>query len=154
MVNLRVVDGKTRTALKDASAGYWGMPADKLISLLRTTPNGLTRSQAARRLKVSGPNSLEINPSLNFLGLLARQFTSPLILILLFAAAVSLFVGEWTDAAVIAAIVAGSGLISFAQEYSAGTRSTSCANDSHIAQPFFATGTLTRWRRVRLCPVM
>ena len=119
-VNLRVVDGKTRAALKDASASYWGTPADKLISLLRTTPNGLTRSQAARRLKVSGPNTLEINPPLNLLRLLARQFASPLILILLFAAAVSLFVGQWTDAAVIAAIVAGSGLISFAQEYSAG----------------------------------
>jgi P-type Mg2+ transporter len=57
---------------------------------------------------------------MNFLRMLARQFASPLILILLFAASVSLFVGEWTDAVVIAAIVAGSGLISLAQEYSAG----------------------------------
>ncbi len=34
--------------------------------------------------------------------------------------AVSVFVGEWTDAAVIAAIVMGSGIISFVQEFSAG----------------------------------
>lgn len=113
------MDG-ARGESKDTSAAYWSVAADELLSAFGTTHDGLTRSQAARRLKAFGPNTLEFSPPLNSLRLLARQFANPLILILLFAAAVSLFVGEWTDAAVIAAIVAGSGLISFAQEFSAG----------------------------------
>jgi Mg2+-importing ATPase len=47
------------------------------------------------------------------------QFTSPLVLILVFAAVVSAIAGEWTDAAIVVAIVVASAVLSFAQEYSA-----------------------------------
>lgn len=51
--------------------------------------------------------------------LLLRQFESPLVLILAFAAAISLVLQQWTDAAIILAIVLGSSLLSFFQEYRA-----------------------------------
>ena len=53
------------------------------------------------------------------LRLLARQFRSPLVLILVVAAGLSLFLGEWLDAAIILAIVLGSAALGFAQEYRA-----------------------------------
>ncbi len=53
------------------------------------------------------------------LRLLAAQFRNPLLLILIGAAGVSIFVGEWLDAGIILAIIAGSALLSFSQEYSA-----------------------------------
>ena len=43
--------------------------------------------------------------------LLLRQVSSPLVLILLFAAAVSIAVREWTDAAIILLIIVGSTLL-------------------------------------------
>jgi Mg2+-importing ATPase len=53
------------------------------------------------------------------LQLLARQFRSPLVAILIFAAAVAALVHDWTDAAIVLAILLGSGLLGFVQEYRA-----------------------------------
>jgi Mg2+-importing ATPase len=53
--------------------------------------------------------------------LLLRQFQSPLVLILAFAAAISLVLQQWVDAAIILAIVLGSSLLGFLQEYRAST---------------------------------
>jgi len=53
------------------------------------------------------------------LKLLLRQFASPLVLILVFGAVVSAVLGNWLDAAIILAIVLGSALLGFTQEYRA-----------------------------------
>ena len=60
-----------------------------------------------------GPNSVDNAPRLSALRLLLRQFESPLVLILAFAAVVSLVLQQWVDAAIILAIVLGSSLLSF-----------------------------------------
>ena len=52
--------------------------------------------------------------------LLARQFASPLVLILAVGAAVSLIVREWIDATTILLIIALSAGLGFAQELRAG----------------------------------
>ena len=49
----------------------------------------------------------------------ARQFRSPLVLILIFAAVVSAFVGEGSEAVIIGIIVLASCVLSFTQEYGA-----------------------------------
>jgi Mg2+-importing ATPase len=64
----------------------------------------------------------------------ARQFTNPLVLILVFAAAISIIVGEWVDAAIVLIIVSASAVLSFAQEYGAGNAIESCAPASDIRQ--------------------
>ncbi len=48
-----------------------------------------------------------------------RQFASPLVLVLVFGAVVSLALQSWVDAAIILAIILGSALLGFAQEYRA-----------------------------------
>lgn len=98
---------------------YWNRGNDDVAAQLKTTLRGLTTIEASSRLKVHGPNSLVVHSHHSALRLFVMQFTNPLVLILLFAVVVSLFVGEWTDAAVIFAIVLGSAVITFAQEYSA-----------------------------------
>jgi Mg2+-importing ATPase len=47
------------------------------------------------------------------------QFTSPLVLILIFAAIISAIAGEWTDAIIVIIIVIASATLGFVQEYSA-----------------------------------
>ncbi len=48
---------------------------------------------------------------------LLKQVASPLVLILLFGALVSLLLRDATDAAIILVIVGGSALVGFGQEY-------------------------------------
>jgi len=100
---------------------YWSQDAATLAASLESGPGGLTSARAAARLAEVGPNSVEDAPRLGALRLLLRQFESPLVLILAFAAAISLALQQWVDAAIILVIVLGSSLLSFFQEYRAST---------------------------------
>ena len=98
---------------------YWSEDVASLTARLGSGPKGLTAAQAAALLARHGPNSVEDAAPLNAFRLLAAQFESPLILILVFAALVSLVLQQWVDAGIILAIVLGSALLSFFQEYRA-----------------------------------
>jgi Mg2+-importing ATPase len=100
---------------------YWSRPADDLTAALRSTPAGLSTAEAARRLQQFGPNVLKARKTATPLKLFLGQFKSPIVLILLFATGVSAVTQEWVDAVIILAIVLGSALLSFFQEYSANT---------------------------------
>jgi Mg2+-importing ATPase len=103
----------------DITAPYWSRDAGDLSTSLGSGSNGLTAARAAERLAVVGPNTVEDAQRLGPLRLLWRQVESPLVLILIFAAVVSLSLSEWVDAAIILAIVIGSTLLGFYQEYRA-----------------------------------
>ncbi len=81
------------------------MPPAAAVAQLETAPEGLSAVEASRRLALVGPNSLRVRGA-NLLVTLARQFRNPLLLLLAFAAALSIVFGEQTDAAIILAIVA------------------------------------------------
>ncbi len=100
---------------------YWSLDADTLAASLGTATGGLRSGQAEAQLAAVGPNSVEDAQRLTALRLLLRQFESPLVLILVFAAAISLVLQQWVDAGIILAIVLGSSLLSFFQEYRAST---------------------------------
>ena len=100
---------------------YWNEDPAALAASLGVEPGGLTSAQAASQLATVGPNSVEDAPRLSALRLLLRQFESPLVLILAFAAAVSIVLQQWVDAGIVLAIVLGSSLLSFYQEYRAST---------------------------------
>lgn len=105
--------------MADVPDAWWSRPDSELLEALDTGPDGLTADQAARRLARAGPGLTTERDGRRWPGLLLRQYESPLVLILILAAVVSLIVQEWTEAAIILAIVAGSTLLSFAQEYRA-----------------------------------
>ncbi len=98
---------------------FWSIPADELLRQLETTPQGLTGEQARRPLARQGANLLKPRRRRSTLTLLLAQFTSPIILILLFAAALSYFLGDPTDSIIILIIVFASGLLGFWQEHTA-----------------------------------
>ncbi|MGB7538942.1 MAG: magnesium-translocating P-type ATPase [Anaerolineales bacterium] len=99
---------------------YWTLTAEQLLPMLHTTQNGLPQTDAENRIKKYGPNALKAQRQTPAIGLLASQFKSPLVLILIFAAVVSAFVGEWTDAIIVLAVVLGSTMLGFVQEFRAG----------------------------------
>ncbi len=104
-------------SMKDGT--YWSVPAEQLLTSLRTTQDGLATTEAEKRLKEVGLNSLKATRRSTPLILFLNQFKSPLVLILLFAVVVSAFAQEWIDALVILVIVVASAVITFVQEYSA-----------------------------------
>ena len=87
--------------------------------ILDVGARGLDAAEAEARLKRYGPNVLEEAPPPSVLALLLHQFQSPLIYILLVAAAVTVAIGEYIDAAVIGAVLVLNALIGFIQEHKA-----------------------------------
>ena len=87
---------------------YWSADQRALMKSLGSGPVGLGADEATRILATVGPNSVEEAARLSALRLLLRQFESPLVLILAFAAAISLVLQQWVDAGIILAIVVGS----------------------------------------------
>ncbi|WP_160011179.1 magnesium-translocating P-type ATPase [Rhizobium sp. 18055] len=101
------------------SAPYWSRPVADLNIELQATTGGLSSDEARARLSRDGRNSLTSEGGATPLRLFARQFYSPLVLILIFAAIVSAVVGEGEEALIIGVIVLASCMLSFTQEYSA-----------------------------------
>jgi magnesium-transporting ATPase (P-type) len=87
-----------------APEAYWSLTAEQLLLALHGTRNGLKQADAEGRINQYGLNTLKAQRCNTALGLFLSQFKSPLVLILIFAATVSAFVREWTDA-VIALVV-------------------------------------------------
>jgi Mg2+-importing ATPase len=98
---------------------YWNLAPEQLLSTLHASKIGLQPADAEQRLKQYGLNTIRAQQQATALRLLLSQFKSPLVLILIFAAIVSGIVNEWVDASIVLAIVLGSTLLGFVQEYTA-----------------------------------
>jgi Mg2+-importing ATPase len=103
----------------DPIAVYWALAPSDLAARLESGPNGLGTSDAAKRLRAYGPNLLKERRALSRLDVLFRQLRSPLLLLLVFAAAASAVTGQWIDAAIVLAIVLVTAGIGYSREYGA-----------------------------------
>jgi Ca2+-transporting ATPase len=93
---------------------------EEIAGALTTDPaQGLSREEAAQRLARDGPNELRASPGPSLLALLAGQFRSLVVALLIVAAIVSIALGEWIDGSAILAIVVLNAAIGFFQEYRA-----------------------------------
>ena len=108
-----------KTESLQTPGAWWSRSAESLLASLHSSADGISVATAARRLLSYGPNTLRASTGVPALKLLLRQFASPLVLILVFAATVSGVLQQWTDSLIILAIVFGSGTLGFAQEYHA-----------------------------------
>ena len=89
------------------------------LAVVVSSDSGLEAKEAARRLERDGPNRLSAGIGPSWVRKLAEQFIQPLVVVLLGAVALSIFLGDYVDAAVIGAVVLLNGLIGFFQEYRA-----------------------------------
>ena len=102
-----------------AAPTWHTLPLEDVFAELHAEPNGLSGSEAARRLAEHGPNELQAAHRISPWALLAEQFKNVLIVILLLATAMSAFLGHGIEAAAIAVIVLFAVLLGFIQEYRA-----------------------------------
>ncbi len=78
---------------------------------------GLSEKEAAARLKTDGENILEEGKRTSVIGLFLGQFKDVMVMILLAATAVSVLLGEITDAVTIILIVLINAILGFIQEF-------------------------------------
>ena len=98
---------------------YWNQPTEELFKTLRSSVHGLESDSAQEKLEQFGPNLLKERKKNAPLVLFLNQFKSPLVLILAFAAVISIITGEWLDAAIVIVIIIASAFLGFIQEYNA-----------------------------------
>jgi Mg2+-importing ATPase len=101
------------------NAAYWNQQPEALLAALQSSAAGLSTPAAGQRLAQFGPNLLRAREKATAPRLLLDQFKSPLVLILLFAAAISILTGAWIDALIVLAIVVAGAVLGFVQEYNA-----------------------------------
>ncbi|WP_245262961.1 cation-transporting P-type ATPase [Mesorhizobium australicum] len=77
----------------------------RAVAPLQSSAAGLTTVEAEARLAKIGRNTPTSQSGSSALSVFGQQFRSPLVLILIFAAIVSAFVGDGQEAAIIALIV-------------------------------------------------
>src|SRR5665647_2188482 len=83
-----------------------GKPIDQLVGELQThLQQGLTQKEAQERIRTHGFNELTERPRPGFFALLMAQFKNFLVIILIVAALVTIFLGEYIDAIAITFIV-------------------------------------------------
>ena len=120
-VTITPVKTPTRTKPDISAEGlaFWNISVEALSVHLTSDTAGLGAIEAEERLRRYGANSLKPGKRSGWFTLLLAQFKTPIILILLSAAGLSLFLREGIDAAIIMVIVGISGLLEFWQEKSA-----------------------------------
>ncbi|MGW4488986.1 cation-translocating P-type ATPase [Amycolatopsis sp. NPDC004368] len=110
---------RPKPGVADAPAIDAREPVVRLLRDLRTGPNGLTAREAARRLQVSGPNTLPAHGGRKWPLELVRQFVHPLALLLWLAGALAWVAGTTNLAIAIAGVIVLNGLLAFVQEQQA-----------------------------------
>jgi P-type Mg2+ transporter len=84
---------------------YWTLTPDEIARQLESGSHGLSSAEAAARLRQYGRNAVRDRGQVSRLHTLLDQLRSPLLLLLIFAAAASGMTREWIDASIVLAIV-------------------------------------------------
>ena len=95
---------------------WHSLPAEEVLRRLDSTPQGLDPAEAERRLERHGPNRLAPSKRVSALSILAAQFRSLVVLLLVVAALVALVMGDRLEAVAIAAVLAINTLLGFVVE--------------------------------------
>jgi Ca2+-transporting ATPase len=102
-----------------SSRAWHALSADETLAALGSRAAGLDDAEVARRMAAGGRNEIADAKPIRPLALLAAQFKSVLIAILLAAAVISGASREWADCFAIGAILVINAGIGFVQEYGA-----------------------------------
>ena len=84
-----VVAAGSSKAADSPEHAFWSCPREQLFDELKSSPSGLDSGTAAQRLRKVGPNSIREQGGPGAVAILAKQFASPLVLILIFGAVIS-----------------------------------------------------------------
>ena len=99
---------------------YYQMTIEEVLDNLNTSEKGLSKNDAARRLKKYGKNELKAKIKVPVWLIFLSQFKELLILILIIGGIISFLIGNARDGTIIFLIVFVNAVIGFVHEYKAG----------------------------------
>ncbi len=117
-LNFATFEGPYLIYMQHQLKAFHAKSIEEVFSHLNTSPEGLSKEEAARRLREWGRNSLEEDER-SFRGIFFRQFHNPLVYVLIIASLISLAIGEWVDFCVINVVIVFNSLLGFWQEVKA-----------------------------------
>jgi Mg2+-importing ATPase len=126
---------------------FWGFAADKMLACLQSSEIGLSFDEAKRRIDLFGLNTLQEKKEKSVLSLFLSQFTTPFVLLLLFAAVLSALLDNPMDGCLLLSIVGLSGFSGFIQEYRA------VKSMRHLLQLINLTATVLREGKTTEIPI-
>jgi Mg2+-importing ATPase len=103
-------------ARAEGAEPFWSLDESALFAALGTGPDGLSEAEAARRAAHKRPALPGGGRLRSRWALLGSQFKSPITLLMLFGACLSMFLGDLAEGAILLAIVAMAGALGFWQE--------------------------------------
>jgi P-type Ca2+ transporter type 2C len=95
---------------------WHALSAEEVLGHLKVRENGLTNPDAIERMAQYGSNQLTEASRPGFLKLLWEQFNNFIVMLLIVAAVISSFLGEWIDASAIITIVILNAVLGIIQE--------------------------------------
>ncbi len=98
---------------------FYNENIDKVFERLKSKEDGLSNSQIEKRLKKSGFNELPEDKKLSWILVFWKQFTNPLVFVVLIAGILSFFIKHYSDAFLILIVIIVNAILGFLQEYKA-----------------------------------
>ncbi|GAA3933904.1 magnesium-translocating P-type ATPase [Chitinophaga oryziterrae] len=111
---------------------FWHLTKEEVLHLLAADENGLNDQQVAQRLKTYGINTIRKTDQKSSLILFLSQFKSPITILLIVAALLSLGLGDVTNTIIILIILFISSLLSFWQESGAANAAKELLKMVHL----------------------
>ncbi len=108
-----------KKATGDSGTPWHAHTGDEVLEKLDSRRDGLDEGEVQQRLERYGRNTLETEEGTGLAALVLKQIKSPLIYLLIVAAAASAFIGNYVDAGVIMAVVTLNTIIGTVQEWRA-----------------------------------
>jgi Mg2+-importing ATPase len=136
----------------DGLRAYWSTPVAELIERIESSPDGLGEREASARLRRDGANLIAQPRSVSSTRLLLRQLGSPLLLLLVFAAAASAVTSAWMDATIVFAIVVVTVAIGYSREYRAEAAAEALRARVRTSSRVYRGGRLTTVANAELVP--
>jgi Ca2+-transporting ATPase len=131
---------------------WHGEPPGAVLAALDATPNGLVAAEVAKRQARFGRNALPPPKRDGVLLVYLRQFKSPLIYLLVAAAAVSVALGNLTDAAFIFGVLQVNAVVGAIQEWRAASSAQALMRMARVEAVVLRDGRRQRLDSAELVP--
>lgn len=137
-----IADNDQTNAQDISHEAFWHTPTAALFDRVQSSRNGLTAAAAADRMARFGANTAAAPIRRGIAGKIARRFAEPLIAILIFAAAISLFTGDTASFAISLTVISLSIVLDVVQEHRAETAAEALQRSVAIQADVLRDGTL------------
>lgn len=97
---------------------FWALEVEDVFQKLETSPDGLSKAERERRLKIYGPNEIKVKEK-KWYEIFAKQFLNPLVLVLIVSMIVLGYLEHHLEAFIVFVIVILGAITGFLQEWKA-----------------------------------